>query len=174
MKHRFINICLVLLAALFIFKYCEEISMLKQQLYISHENNEKVQTNNLMQEKYNNYKPLENKNNFIDFDITSIQLIAHAFGCSDGMPEYTNSLEALQNSYNKGFRIVETDILLTSDEDIVLAHDWYSSPLFLEAVPTKTEFKNSLIDSRFHSMDLDDLISFMLTHTDLYVLLDTK
>lgn len=51
------------------------------------------------------------------------RFIAHAGGEVDGY-KYTNSLEALNNSYKKGFRLFELDIIKTSDGEYVAAHDW--------------------------------------------------
>jgi glycerophosphoryl diester phosphodiesterase len=50
-------------------------------------------------------------------------LIAHAGGHIYGY-KYTNSLEALENSYNNGFRFIELDFDWTQDNQIVLIHDW--------------------------------------------------
>ena len=38
--------------------------------------------------------------------------------------KYLNVLEALDENYSKGFRLFELDLLLTSDNYIVAAHDW--------------------------------------------------
>lgn len=50
-------------------------------------------------------------------------LIAHAGGIIKGVM-YTNSLEAINNSYNKGFRYIELDFNWTNDGELVLIHDW--------------------------------------------------
>lgn len=51
------------------------------------------------------------------------RFIAHAGGKIKNRT-YTNSLEALNNSYENGFRLFELDIIKTSDEKYVAAHDW--------------------------------------------------
>ena len=50
-------------------------------------------------------------------------LIAHAGGQIDGHT-YTNSIEALESSIQKGYRHIELDLLETLDGHIVAAHDW--------------------------------------------------
>lgn len=52
-----------------------------------------------------------------------MRFIAHAGGAING-DTYTNSLEALNLSYKKGFRLFELDIIKTSDNVFVAAHDW--------------------------------------------------
>jgi glycerophosphoryl diester phosphodiesterase len=51
------------------------------------------------------------------------RFIAHAGGQIDGYI-CTNTLEALDNSYKIGFRLFELDIIKTSDDRFVAAHDW--------------------------------------------------
>ena len=62
---------------------------------------------------------------FADSDdwVTSNPLIAHAFGGIDDKT-YTNSLEAFQTNYDKGFRVFEVDLILTSDGGLAARHDW--------------------------------------------------
>jgi glycerophosphoryl diester phosphodiesterase len=51
------------------------------------------------------------------------RFVAHAGGEIEGK-RYTNSLEALNLNYKKGFRMFELDIVKTSDGKFVAAHDW--------------------------------------------------
>ena len=50
-------------------------------------------------------------------------VVAHALGSIEGIA-YTNSKEALVNSYQNGFRLFECDLIMTSDGQIVACHDW--------------------------------------------------
>ena len=72
----------------------------------------------------NNGHELSNKfhNNLIKSDY-STSFIAHAGGGIDGKT-YTNSLEALNNSINNSFKLIELDILVTDDGKIVAQHDF--------------------------------------------------
>jgi glycerophosphoryl diester phosphodiesterase len=49
--------------------------------------------------------------------------VAHAGGGIDGVM-YTNSIQAMNVNYAKGFRYFEIDFNLTSDSNIVCVHDW--------------------------------------------------
>ncbi|QRM87842.1 sulfatase-like hydrolase/transferase [Lacinutrix sp. WUR7] len=51
------------------------------------------------------------------------RFIAHAGGAVDGKT-YTNSLEALNYNYSRGFRYFELDFIKTVDNHFVAAHDW--------------------------------------------------
>jgi hypothetical protein len=48
--------------------------------------------------------------------------VAHAFGSIDGHT-YSNSLEAFQRNYGRGFRVFEVDHLVLADGTVLLAHD---------------------------------------------------
>ncbi len=49
-------------------------------------------------------------------------LIAHACGQIDGK-NYTNSLEAITQSIEKGYKFIEIDLCITNDNEIVAMHD---------------------------------------------------
>ncbi|MDB4184047.1 glycerophosphodiester phosphodiesterase family protein [Alphaproteobacteria bacterium] len=51
--------------------------------------------------------------------------IAHAGGGING-ETYTNSLEALQKSINNNYKLIELDLLVTSDKKLLAYHDWKS------------------------------------------------
>ncbi|WP_157892977.1 glycerophosphodiester phosphodiesterase family protein [Marinicella sediminis] len=53
-------------------------------------------------------------------------MIAHAGG---GYLDtaYTNSIDALNQSYERGFRLIEMDFSWTADEQLVCLHDWEST-----------------------------------------------
>lgn len=62
-------------------------------------------------------------NHYEEYKRDTFRYIAHAGGIIDGYT-YTNSLEALNLSYEKGFRLFELDIIKTIDGKYVAAHDW--------------------------------------------------
>lgn len=62
-----------------------------------------------------------NEYNYVN--INKCSNIAHGCGLYNSI-KYTNSLEALMNSYKKGYRYIEIDLLVTNDNHIVGAHDW--------------------------------------------------
>ncbi|MDT7832998.1 sulfatase-like hydrolase/transferase [Flavobacteriaceae bacterium S356] len=67
--------------------------------------------------------PLSISKNYDVYKQDTLRYIAHAGGKIDDRT-YTNSLEALDLNYKKGFRLFELDIIKTSDNKFVAAHDW--------------------------------------------------
>ncbi|MBQ8836265.1 MAG: hypothetical protein IJ002_01995 [Clostridia bacterium] len=101
--------------------------------------------------------------------------IIHAGGEIGGMLG-SNSLEALECTYAKGYRVIEIDFVQSSDGFPVCLHDWskyYSSALSSEPI-TKAEFKNVRIFDKYTSMDIDSLASWMMSHKDVYIVTDIK
>ena len=130
---------------------------------------------------------------------TKYHFIAHAGGGVEGRI-YTNSLEAWENSYQKGNRVFDADMAFTSDGEMVLRHEWdenleldnYSMregshyidefnghTQYIYKMPEKKqvsyeEFMKSRIFYKYTPMSCDDMIRFMKKHDDLYVACDMK
>lgn len=103
-------------------------------------------------------------------------LIAHAGGAVYGY-RLTNSLEALDASYENGFRVFELDFEVTGDGEYVLLHDWESMAermLFGEGKMTLDEFKNAEKFASLTLLSLDELLSWLSVHEDCYVVTDGK
>lgn len=60
---------------------------------------------------------------FNDLDVNESSFIAHAGGGFKDVT-YSNSRESVIESIQKGFKLIELDLLETSDGFIVAAHDW--------------------------------------------------
>jgi len=112
------------------------------------------------------------------------KLIAHALGDIDDKI-YTNSLEALIESIEEGYKLVEADILLTNDHQLVLRHDWqierfikFNQPFIDDGsgiyIPSLDEFANNKIYDKYTPMTFNDLLKFMQEYKDFYVVTDTK
>lgn len=109
------------------------------------------------------------------FNKNSIDIIAHAGGQIDGHI-YTNSLEALNNSYNEGAKIFELDIRETKDGYYVGTHDWktwaqqtgYSG----ELPPNLEEFKRYKILNKYTAMSFEDINNWFLSHPDVVFITD--
>ncbi len=104
--------------------------------------------------------------------------VAHAGGGVYGLT-YTNSLEALNYNYNKGFRFFEVDLEWTQDKELVLMHDWNSDRLkrLFSAKPkvySLSEFKGLKMAHKLTQMSLDDLIKWLRQHPDVYIITDIK
>ena len=107
-------------------------------------------------------------------------VFAHALGTIDGRSE-TNSLEALEESYERGFKVFETDICLSSDDYLVLRHDfaadsYYTFEQAMDDTPvmSKDEFLSTPINGIYTPILFDDIVDFMSKHDDVYIITDTK
>lgn len=110
--------------------------------------------------------------------IEAPRLIAHAGGEIYGL-RLTHSVEALDNSYNKGFRFIEADISRTSDGIPVLVHDWGNANWLMDVrysdkAPSYKEFKSRDAILDLHLMDLDMLAEWLARHDDAYIVTDVK
>lgn len=109
--------------------------------------------------------------------LTPPPLIAHAGGAIYGF-KLTNSLEALEESYKNGFKLIEMDFEWTSDGEIVAIHDWgpMVERLFMidEKVLSLDEFKNSEVFMDLTLLELDEVIEWFVDKEDLYLVTDTK
>lgn len=119
-------------------------------------------------------------------DWTAHPLIAHAMGAIDGT-DLTNSREAFETNYARGFRVFETDLMLTKDRKALVArHDWekklferFGQDQFI-SVPSNwnpislEEFIQLPILNRYSSMTYKDLLELMVKYPDIYFVLDTK
>ena len=69
---------------------------------------------------YQSSRPLDK---IIEQSMDPSRFIAHAGGEIEGHT-YTNSLEAMDQAYDNGFRLFELDIIKTRDGHFVAEHDW--------------------------------------------------
>jgi lipoteichoic acid synthase len=101
--------------------------------------------------------------------------IAHAGGAIDGQ-RYTNSLEALNNSYKIGFKFFELDIIETSDNIYVAEHDWgrwkknngYEGSM----PPTREIFKSQKINGKYTPIDIYDINEWFREYSDAVLVTD--
>lgn len=106
-------------------------------------------------------------------------MIAHAGGGIDGI-NYSNSLEALDKNYTKGFRYFEIDFSWTSDKQLVCLHDWGKRFKKMFGYKTKrplslSEFKKQLEDTdKLHPCTLDSFASWVIKHPDAKIITDVK
>lgn len=110
-------------------------------------------------------------------------LIAHALGRIGGQ-NYTNSAEALARAYERGLRMFEADVVLTSDGEPVLQHGWTPGDLARLGHPvadgeepkplSAREFLESRIDGQYTTQHLTDLCRFLRDHADVRVLFDIR
>lgn len=103
------------------------------------------------------------------------RFIAHAGGTIDGKT-YTNSLEALNHNYDKGFRLFELDIIETSDGKFVAAHDWKhwaGLTHFMGELPvTEKEFLETPILGKYTPMNMAIINKWFDEHRDAILVTD--
>lgn len=110
-------------------------------------------------------------------------VVCHALGRTEDGDLLTNSKEALEYNYQWGQRVFEVDLAMTSDEVVVLRHDWDFSYGQGEdwgwteeekPVPDAETFLSTPIYDKYTPMSLLDLYKQMSKKKDLYVILDSK
>lgn len=108
-------------------------------------------------------------------------VVVHALGSIDGV-SYTNSKEALERSYQSGKRLLECDLILTSDGQVAACHDWEfwnretnkADSVDEGYVPTLDVFMNHKIMGKYTPLSGDDIVLFLRDHPDVYIITDTK
>lgn len=113
------------------------------------------------------------------------RMVAHAMGGIEGLT-YTNSYDAFKANYEKGFRVFEVDLLLSSEGKLVARHEWgesFTQQLGQQdklaadrqgAVLTHAEFKAAKIQGVYEPLDWTDVLELMERYPDVYIVTDTK
>jgi glycerophosphoryl diester phosphodiesterase len=104
---------------------------------------------------------------------TYYRLVAHAGGAlidNSEIHTYTNSYEAIAHNYQMGHRVFEIDFNLTRDGKLAAVHDWEDNIV----IPTMDEWKKQKIKNKYTTMDIDDVLSFMYIHKDVFLITDVK
>ena len=104
------------------------------------------------------------------------RLVAHAGGALHGLI-FTNSREALDEHYVRGYRVFELDFEWTSDDRLVLTHDWpLTSAQFGKSphVFSRAEFMAGQRVDGLHQLTFEDLCAWLHDHPDAVVVTDTK
>ena len=102
--------------------------------------------------------------------------VAHAFGAIDGHL-YTNSLEAFQRNYGRGFRVFEVDAVRLADGTALLAHDALEANYGLNkpfSQATWADLAGHKYLGRYTILRVQELARLLRDHPDMYVILDSK
>jgi glycerophosphoryl diester phosphodiesterase len=105
--------------------------------------------------------------------------IAHAGGAINNQT-YTNSLDALNLNYLKGFRFFEIDFSWTSDGELVAIHDWNESfkQIFNATgdndIPTKAAFLQLETKTGLVQLSLEAVLKWADTKEDAFIVTDVK
>lgn len=105
--------------------------------------------------------------------------IAHGGGGIDDKTN-TDSVEAVASSISRGYRMIELDLLITTDGFIVAAHDWKSfrqrtghAPDAITDQPLSlAEFHSRKIDGRYTPLDEEAIRSIFQKRPDLILVTD--
>ena len=154
----------------------EYISGDKNQFILN--NIEKITTLNtsgILRMSASQYKPPVISKNYSAYKNDKNRFIAHAGGMINKFI-YTNSLEALNLNYERGFRLFELDIIKTSDGQFVAAHDWghwadivnYKGNFPI----SKEEFLKHRIYGKFTPMDMEKINLWFKEHKDAILITD--
>jgi phosphoglycerol transferase MdoB-like AlkP superfamily enzyme len=103
------------------------------------------------------------------------RFIAHAGGMIDGHT-YTNSLEALDHSYAAGFRLLELDIMRTSDGEFAAVHEWDEWQEMTgykgKTPPSHDVFMQQRLLGKYTPMDMDRINAWFSAHPDAILVTD--
>jgi hypothetical protein len=101
--------------------------------------------------------------------------IAHAGGEVNGIKS-TNSKDALDQNYKKGFRLFELDIIETSDGKFVAAHDWNMWSRFTdygdELPVSHAEFMEHRIYGKYTTLDMEGINKWFAAHPEAILVTD--
>lgn len=104
-------------------------------------------------------------------------LVAHAGGAVGGLP-YTNSRQALDQSWGRGFRLFEVDLSWTKDGSLVLLHDWGPTVQRVWGVPegqrTLAEFRAFRTPAGLTPLDLAGFEEWVTNHPGARIVSDVK
>ena len=104
-----------------------------------------------------------------------MEFILHAGGITPDGKLGSNSLEALNCSYEQGYRNIEMDFCWIGDRDLVCIHDWdsyYGNEVAEGTVKQFDEIRSSRYG--FTSMTLDHLAQWLREHPDVRIITDIK
>lgn len=110
-----------------------------------------------------------------EFEPSRDRYIAHAGGEVNGVKS-TNTKDALDQNYAKGFRLFELDIIETSDGKLVAAHDWNMWSRFTDyegtLPPTHAEFMKEKIYGDYTLLDMKGINDWFRAHPDATLVTD--
>jgi len=114
-----------------------------------------------------------------EVEISPPVFIAHAGGGINNQT-YTNSLEALNLNYEKGYRFFELDFSWTSDGELVAIHDWdnsFQQRFYLSGnieIPTKAQFLKLKTKTGLTQLSLQEILKWAGEKGDAFIVTDIK
>jgi FG-GAP-like repeat len=125
---------------------------------------------------YNRAVPLRPSSIAEQFD--PYGFVAHAFGSIDGHT-YTNSLEAFERNYARGFRVFEVDHVLLGDGTALAAHDHTEGSYGLTKHFRESTWADIVRAGRkyldtYTVLRSQEILRLMIDHPDIYIVGDFK
>ena len=109
--------------------------------------------------------------------VKPVEFVAHAGGYVDGIYA-SNSLQALEASYQRGLRFIELDFNWTSDNQLVVIHDWRATldRLFTEHPQqySLAQFKQLKMINNLTQLTLPELSDWLKRHRNAFIVTDIK
>lgn len=108
--------------------------------------------------------------------LSGAKVVAHGMGTADNVP-MLNCLESFAESYEKGIRVFEADLRMTSDGHVILRHDWRAElqdGISETSIPTLAEFLAKPINGQYTPLSFRDLLALMEQYPDICIITDTK
>ena len=134
-----------------------------------------INTAGLLRLNKETYKVPEISGNYQQYKNDTLRYIAHAGGIVHGILN-TNSLEALDMNYKKGFRLFELDILKTKDNKFIASHDWpYWAKLtnYKGELPvSEKEFLQRKILDQYTPLSMTEINQWFKKHDDAILITD--
>lgn len=106
------------------------------------------------------------------------KVIAHGGGVWKGM-ETTNSVEALNAAIMNGYKMIELDMELSSDQKVIMLHDWdrtamhYYGASFEQKI-SQSKFLNLTVYGSLEVLTFEKLAKIMAKNQDFKIITDTK
>jgi len=116
---------------------------------------------------------------FLEPRTPKTQAVAHAGGGVNGK-RYSNSIQALDYNYARGFELFELDFSWTSDGHLVCLHDWDKTPKWLlnydDQEPLTLAAFRALENPKLglKPCDLTSLNQWLIQHPDARIITDIK
>lgn len=108
--------------------------------------------------------------------LADAKIVAHGMGAVDNVPTL-NCLEGFVQNYEKGVRVFEADLRMTSDGQVVLRHDWRAElqdGVSETSIPTLAEFLAKPINGQYTPLSFRNLLTLMEQYPDVCIITDTK
>lgn len=122
-------------------------------------------------------EPIYNSELLKNLKNTQFKYIAHAGGGIENI-KYTNSVEALHQSIDLGFKIIEIDLMETLDNKFVGVHDWASFKRNSSYKNTNDEpilyndFLNLKIFNKFKPLEINEINKIFNGNKEIFLLTD--